>query len=171
VDDEVDTLPAEVLGYLLTWTTYGTWLPGDARGWVNRHRNHGEVVDGPNPALEAHARSLMKRPCTILDKVQRECVEQAIRAACLQEGWHVHALAVRSNHVHVVVSAPDARPGKVMGIFKRQASKGLASAGMQPMGHGFWTRYGSHRVLNSEQSLQGAVRYVLQQDASWMKHV
>jgi len=22
------------LAYFLTWTTYGTWLPGDERGWV-----------------------------------------------------------------------------------------------------------------------------------------
>jgi hypothetical protein len=22
------------IGYFLTWVTYGTWLPGDARGWV-----------------------------------------------------------------------------------------------------------------------------------------
>lgn len=22
------------LAYLITWTTYGTWLPGDRRGWV-----------------------------------------------------------------------------------------------------------------------------------------
>ena len=22
------------LAYLITWTTYGTWLPGDQRGWV-----------------------------------------------------------------------------------------------------------------------------------------
>ena len=26
----------EPLAYYLTWTTYGTWLPGDERGWVWR---------------------------------------------------------------------------------------------------------------------------------------
>jgi hypothetical protein len=26
------------IGYFLTWVTYGTWLPGDPRGWVEfRH--------------------------------------------------------------------------------------------------------------------------------------
>ena len=29
--------------WLLTWTTYGTWLPGDARGFVSN------VADGPDP--------------------------------------------------------------------------------------------------------------------------
>ena len=28
----------EPLAYFLTWTTYGTWLPGDERGW-NRKVN------------------------------------------------------------------------------------------------------------------------------------
>jgi len=25
---------SEIIGYMLTWTTYGTWLQGDARGYV-----------------------------------------------------------------------------------------------------------------------------------------
>ncbi len=24
----------EPLAYFLTWSTYGTWLPGDERGWI-----------------------------------------------------------------------------------------------------------------------------------------
>jgi hypothetical protein len=24
---------ADPIAYFLTWTTYGTWLPGDERGW------------------------------------------------------------------------------------------------------------------------------------------
>ena len=26
----------EPLAYFLTWTTYGTWLPGDERGWSRK---------------------------------------------------------------------------------------------------------------------------------------
>jgi hypothetical protein len=26
------------LAYFLTWATYGTWLPGDERGWIQYHR-------------------------------------------------------------------------------------------------------------------------------------
>ncbi len=29
------TMP-DPLAYYLTWPTYGTWLPGDERGWVKR---------------------------------------------------------------------------------------------------------------------------------------
>jgi hypothetical protein len=30
-------LPAP-LAYFITWGTYGTWLPGDQRGWVEYRR-------------------------------------------------------------------------------------------------------------------------------------
>ena len=28
------------LAFFITWTTYGTWLPGDDRGWVKWHQGH-----------------------------------------------------------------------------------------------------------------------------------
>ncbi len=31
---------AKTLGYMITWTTYGTWLQGDEKGWVK----DGEVL-------------------------------------------------------------------------------------------------------------------------------
>jgi hypothetical protein len=34
--EPADIPMADPLAYFLTWTTYGTWLPGDERGWVER---------------------------------------------------------------------------------------------------------------------------------------
>ena len=45
------------LAYFLTLTTYGTWLPGDDRGW---HRKGEPEVQPPNPFLVEMARSRMK---------------------------------------------------------------------------------------------------------------
>ena len=42
------------LAYFLTWPTYGTWLPGDERGWVDYHR--GWQLPDPARKLEASAR-------------------------------------------------------------------------------------------------------------------
>ncbi len=40
------------IGYFLTWVTYGTWLPGDARGWVEyRHGSIRHLYD--ETSLEA----------------------------------------------------------------------------------------------------------------------
>ncbi|MGC3972040.1 MAG: hypothetical protein QM775_33275 [Pirellulales bacterium] len=46
----------EPLAFFLTWTTYGTRLPGDERGWVKR--GHGlQPANGP---LEESARESLR---------------------------------------------------------------------------------------------------------------
>jgi len=159
----------EALAYLLTWTTYGTWLPGDARGWVDHHRRHGEVVEGPDESREARARQRLTESAVILDATLRRAVAKAIRATCAHQGWIVHALEVRSNHVHAVVAAGGAAPGEVMRVLKCYASRALNA--LQPLGprKHWWTRDGSKRYVNTEESLHAAVRYVQNQDTSWRK--
>jgi REP element-mobilizing transposase RayT len=159
----------EPVAYLLTWTTYGTWLPGDARGWVDPHRRHGEVVEPPDNYREARARERMTEDAVVLGAPVRDAVEKAIRATCAYKGWSVHALEVRSNHVHAVVSAIGVPPGEVMRMLKSYASRALnALQPMRPREH-WWTRDGSKRYLNTEESLHAAVRYVQNQDVSWRK--
>ncbi|MCY2931629.1 MAG: transposase [Planctomycetota bacterium] len=155
---------ADVLGYFLTWTTYGTWLPGDARGWIDEHRVHGDVVEPPNPALEAQARELMKEPPAILDPPSRTIAEEAMRAACEEFGWTIRAMEVRSNHVHVVVTASDSSPGKVMGVMKARATKALNLHPASGARERWWTKDGSKRLLTSPAALTAAIRYVENQD-------
>ena len=45
----------EPLGLFLTWGTYGAWLPGDARGWVEYRRGW----QFPNPVRELEASAIM----------------------------------------------------------------------------------------------------------------
>src|SRR5271157_5010952 len=74
----------EPLAYFLTWTTYGSWLPGDERGWVAKP---GEFLP-PDAHLEQASRSLMTEPQLILDSTQRELVENTIADHCRHRGWH-----------------------------------------------------------------------------------
>ena len=155
---------SEPLAYFLTWTTYGTWLPGDSRGWVNRHGKRDAIVEAPCPALESHARGLMKDPPVVLDLKMREAADTGMRQACREFGWTIHALDVRSNHVHVVVTACDAAPGKVMGILKVRGTQALNALGFGGDRDRWWTREGSKRILNSPASVEAAIRYVTSQD-------
>ncbi len=69
---------SEPIAYFLTWTTYGSWLPGDSRGWVKRHHGYQD----PNPKFEAYAREgLIEAPCS-LDTGDRLMVEAEIRVHC-----------------------------------------------------------------------------------------
>jgi REP element-mobilizing transposase RayT len=154
------------LGYLLTWTTCGTWLPGDRRGWVNRSRTHGEVVEPPAAPLEVFARQSLVESSFKMDRGMRQLVDEAIRAACLRRNVQLWALGVRSNHVHAVVTAPAFGPMDLIGLLKTYATYALRS--LVPRKH-YWTRYGSTRYLNNQASLDGAIRYVVNQDSSWNK--
>ena len=154
---------SDPLAYFLTWTTYGTWLPGDERGWVDRWRRHGEIVDKPEPLLEKHAQELLKGPAVVLDEGMRTAAETALRGVSDEFGWMIHALAVRSNHVHLVVTAREEAPGKVMGLLKRrgtQALNGLDAANAKTR---WWTEDGSKRLLYTEKAVRAAIEYVQNQ--------
>jgi len=88
-------------------------------------------------------------------------VDGAIRRLCVGKGWGVEGLAVRSNHVHIVVTAPDAAPGKVMGVLKVGGTRALNALAGGRTRRRWWTKDGSKRILNSEESFRSAVRYVM----------
>lgn len=90
------------LAYFLTWTTYGTWLPGDERGWCKRGSR---VISTPDPALHDAARSALVEEPVTLNPTQRSLVDAVIVKHCEIRQGVLHACNVRSNHIHIVVSA------------------------------------------------------------------
>src|SRR5438067_736334 len=88
------------LAWFITWTTYGTWLHGDARG---SFRDRTYLL--PDRNLEEANRSEMTGDLVFLTDRQRTLIDAALVSECLAQGWQLHARNVRTNHVHVVVSA------------------------------------------------------------------
>ena len=76
------------IGYLLTWVTYGTWLPGDSRGWVEYR--HGWQL--PDAVRETEAAARMTEDACRLSEEQRAAVENQIGETCRYRGWHLHAV-------------------------------------------------------------------------------
>ena len=149
------------LAYFLTWTTHGTWLPGDDRGWVH----HGDGAAGrpygsPDPQRERRARLRLEGEPVALDARQRRIVEDAIRDTCRTRGWPVWALNVRTNHVHVLLTAPQQSPERVMTSLKAWATRRLNEAGPSPTPGKLWTRHGSTRYIKSQATLGRAMEYV-----------
>jgi len=152
-----------LLAYFLTWTCYGTWLPGDSRGWVSKRRGPLEpIIRRPDPEREAAARRRMPEPPALLSSAARGAVHAALRETCQYRNWHLHALAVRSNHVHVVISAAGKPPGRVTQALKANASRALRA--LSPSRRRWWTKGGSMRYLNNDASLAAAIAYVERQD-------
>ena len=114
-------MTSEPLGYLLTWVTYGTWLPGDARGWVEYHQGW----QLPDPILELESTALMTEDACRLNEDQRLAVQEQMAETCRHRGWHLHVANCRSNHVHVVLSATATKPKKLRSDLKAWATRCL----------------------------------------------
>jgi len=109
------------LAWHLIWNTYGTWLPGDARGW----RRRGDPVrHDPDPTLEAAVRAALRFPPLYFDDPQRVVAADAVAASCARRGWDLHAIAVQRAHVHVAVTAPHAAK-QVQRALKADATRAL----------------------------------------------
>ena len=109
------------LAYFLTWATYGTWLPGDERGWI-KYRQGWQL---PDSARELEAKAKMTEDACVLDRQQRDLVEQTIRDHCEIRGWQLHAVNnCRTNHLHIVVSAK-LHPDRIRTQFKAWCTRRL----------------------------------------------
>jgi REP element-mobilizing transposase RayT len=149
------------LAYFITFHTYGTWLPGDADGSVDRaHNVPGTPMLPPDPVREARARARMDQPEYIMDAPRRAIVLQTIQEVCQYRGWTLLAAHIRTNHVHVVVRA-DQPPEKVMTDFKAYASRKLNAGGFESPERKRWTRHGSTRYLWQPAHVAAAIRYVV----------
>jgi len=94
------------LAYLITFRCYGTWLHGDERGAVGRRKsNHfGGPRISPNQVLLEIDQRSAKASSFELGTAERTVVEKAIEKVCEVRAYHLYALNVRTNHVHLVVS-------------------------------------------------------------------
>ncbi len=149
------------LAYLLTFTTYGTWLHGDERGSVDRHtRGFDSPRLAANPLRAGFERDeRMEQAALVLDGPMRTVAGKAIRDFCDHRGWPLLALNVRSNHVHIVVSSAD-RPEMVLTACKAAATRRLREVGLVSAARKLWTRHGSTRYLWTQDDLDRAATYV-----------
>jgi hypothetical protein len=148
------------LAYFLTWTTYGSWLPGDDRGWVDGRGG----MHGAEPSRAASARRRMKEPAVLLVGSQRGVVERAIATHCGLRGWHLHAVQCRTQHVHVVVTAVIVSPDEVLRQLKEWCTRALRQSGggssADSARRRWWTEGGSRRQVFHEGDLESVVAYV-----------
>lgn len=160
---------SDPLAYFITFTTYGTWLHGRDAGSVDcAHNTPGTPFLPGNPNREAARRGAMRQAPYELDESRRTVVLRTIQEVASYRRWKLWAVHVRSNHVHVVVTAPAANPEKVMSDFKAWASRRLREALAEPADRNRWTEHGSTRWVNTEETLEAAIKYVVEEQGEAM---
>ena len=113
------------LAYFLTWTTYGTWLPGRRSRLGGRARL---ARWGNSPRIPSASNSperCMVESAIVLDPTQRDLVDRTIRNHSRIRGWVLHEVNVRTNHVHVVVTADRSPDDVILDQFKAWATRHL----------------------------------------------
>jgi REP element-mobilizing transposase RayT len=127
-------------------------LPGDQRGYVK----NGEIFDADASLAYSSRRNLVKDPVT-LTRFQRKIVEGAIRVKADEISQQIYALAVCSNHVHIVVGYTTKDLGLIVRYYKMVAQTALRNAGFAGR---LWTKGFDKRFCFDEQSLHRRIDYV-----------
>ena len=116
----------KTLGYMVTWTTYGTWLEGEEKGYVKR----GQVLGG-DKKLREQSKQNQKQATVRLTKRQRILARDAILEGATSTGENIFAIAVFSNHVHLVVGAGGLSVEKVVSRLKSAGYYALRKCGFE----------------------------------------
>lgn len=151
------------IAFFYTWTTYGTWLPGDQRGWFRRGRG----PQSPNPILQLEAALRMSESAITLDLEQRRLVEETVAAHCAIRKWVLHAVNCRSNHAHAIVTAPNRAIEVPREQFKAWCTRKLKERERSLIGDSsgalranWWTERGWDEYLDDDRALEDAYMYV-----------
>jgi REP element-mobilizing transposase RayT len=149
------------LAYFITFTCYGTWLHGDERGSVDdEHNAPGTPLLPADQGRRAREQDELAGPPYQLDALRRQVTLEAVCEIARRKGWVLHAAHVRTNHVHIAVTAAGT-PERVMNDFKTAASRRLNKAFPAERDRTRWTRHGSTRYLWTDEAVAEKVHYAL----------
>jgi hypothetical protein len=132
---------ASMSWWLVTWSTYGSWLPGDPRGFQTRRGN--EYVPPPkryaksgeptyNPSDYSNRYQAAKAVVSGSIKLgpgQRKCVLEAVVGQISRLPVIAAALTVSSEHSHLLAKFGNLRIRQTAGVLKGEATKALHDAG------------------------------------------
>ena len=162
--------------------TYGTWLPGDPKGFRTRH--HREHVDGdyknPPPKgkydkrFERAKRNMRREPVYLTPKQRRRAV-MIMGESLRKRNIDVVVISIDRIHQHILARFPDHNPRKWVGIAKKESSAYMKREGLAPVG-GLWAvRCACKPVIDRDHQInvvhylhkhveQGAARWRIDRD-------
>lgn len=139
---------------MVTWTTYGSWLPGDKRGYVE----HGQILPG-NEHIVKRNEDRQKSSTVILNEREREIVRQAILTEVQRIAQTLEALVVYSNHVHLLARPHTESIEEIVSRYKSVSTRSLWQNGRQGR---IWTKGYDKRFCFMEEDVAQRIRYINQ---------
>lgn len=144
------------------FTTHGSWLPGDPRGFRSRaHRIHSSGdVRCPPPAGEHEglyrAVVAMNVHAVEIPEHLRLCVANALVGKCELQGANVRIAAVARRHVHMLLRVGSADAKVIVGRAKQYASHAIR----REMPGKIWADGCNVVRIDSESNYRSVVDYI-----------
>jgi REP element-mobilizing transposase RayT len=137
---------------MITWTTYGTWLQGDKRGYVK----DGKILFKNDALLQSNLKKL-KNPATRFDAEHCAIIRRAILNKAREIRQQIYAISVCSSHVHIVAERTNESIEKVVSFYKNAARLALRSRGFDGR---IWTKGFDKRFCFNREELENKIKYV-----------
>lgn len=159
-DPKSNRLGSFPIVYPITLTTNGTWLHGDQRGSIDPHHNEFQTpLLSPNRSRAKWEQCHASNERVILNDRMQMTTANTIAEVARHHGWTIHALNVRTNHVHIVINGAES-PERMMNSMKSWCTRRMKEHGLTEDQRRVWTRHGSTRYLWDEISAAAACQYV-----------
>ena len=137
---------------MVTWTTYGTWLQGDKRGYVK----DGEIQPS-NDNLKYTNQKQQKFQVVNLSSSQKHIVREAIVQEAEKINQKIPAIAVCSNHVHIVAEVSSEAVEQIVHRYKRSATFALRKSGLDGK---VWSTGYDKRFCFTDEDIEQKIKYV-----------
>lgn len=142
----------KLIGYMITWTTYGTWLQGEKKGYVK----NGEIMPG-NDKLKSANQNQQKFQTFKLNPSQKQIVQNAILQEAQKIKQKIFAIAVCSNHIHIVAEVSSESIEQIVHRYKRLSTFVLHKAGLNGK---IWSTGFDKRFCYTNGDIEQKVQYV-----------
>ncbi len=165
-----------VLAYHVIFGAYGFWLPNDPRGsWSNFVGSWDLFRYGPatktdsikSVAAKKHDREMrlrakqnLKYPAVRFSSEQIRTIAGGFQTAKSEGGYKIHACAILSDHVHLVICRHGRKIEQVVGHLKSRATRSLTLSGLRPGKGPVWAKGSWNPYLNSREDTVRSIKYV-----------
>ena len=114
----------------------------------------------PQPLLEEWCRNRLRAPVLKLSQSQRKKMEDVCYEPALIRKWQIHAIAARSNHIHLLVTA-DVEPKTICNQLKANGTRVLRQPPDPITATKIWTRGADIEIVDDhDQTLERIITYI-----------
>ena len=142
----------KTLGYMITWTTYGTWLQGDQRGYLS----NGKILPSNTALANSNANRLTCDPVR-LSKDKRQIAHDAIITKAKKLNHNILAISISSTHIHLVLQYSHNPLGRIVAHYKNAVRIALHATGLKGK---IWSSGYHKRYCFNNESLNQRIAYV-----------